>query len=231
MLQVSIDSFRYAAGCKHSPLQKNKLKFRQLHNMKIQVLFPTATEASLFHRDDVKTSISGVGLTATAYATLKAIHLDRPDMLILAGIAGAFPGRDFALGEVTLVRSEVEADLGFFTTDGFVHMAHLPIDMEFERRHVLHCPHLPSDFPMRQARGISVNAAMADFIDVTDADLENMEGAAFFHVCQKEQQAFLELRAISNIVKVGDDQWDMQTSVAAMTRGLHSLIDHLQQKS
>jgi len=231
VLQVSINSLGYAALRKPTLPPLYDHLFQREPSMKIQVLFPTATEASLFHRDEVKTCISGVGLTATAYATLKAIHQDRPDMLILAGIAGVFPGRDFALGEVTLIHSEVEADLGFFTPHGFVHMAQLPIDMEFERRHVLHCPHLPPDFPMRQARSISVNAAMADFIDIADADLENMEGAAFFHVCQKEQQAFLELRAISNIVKVGDDQWDMQTSVAAMTRGLHSLIDHIQQKS
>ena len=196
--------------------------------MKITVLFPTHTEASLFERPDVTTIISGVGLTATAYATVKAIQ-DRPDFLILAGIAGVFPHSSHRVYDVVLVESEVEADLGFFTNNGFVHLAHLPIDMAFERRHTLTCGDLPTTplFPL--AKSLSVNAAMAPFIDSREVDLENMEGAAFFHVCQQERQRFLELRAISNVVDIDNDQWDMEGSVKALTTGLHQLIDHLQQ--
>jgi len=196
--------------------------------MKIIILFPTETEASLFQRKDVISMISGVGLTATAYATMKAIQ-QQPDILILAGIAGVFPHSKFRIGDVVLVNSEVEADLGFFTPTGFVHMAHLPIDMVFERRHTLTCGHLPQSTVFPLARSVSVNAAMAGFIDTSTADIENMEGAAFFHVCQQEQQRFLEIRAISNYVNIDNDEWDMQGSVEALTTGLHELIDCLQQ--
>jgi len=196
--------------------------------MKIVILFPTQTEASLFRREDVTCIVSGVGLTATAYATLKAIHDHRPDLLILSGIAGAFPHSGFQIGDVSVVAAELEADFGFFTTDGFVHMAKLPINMEFKRRHTLTCPAASTQLPFPLSRSISVNAAMAPFIDSSEFDIENMEGAAFFHVCQEENQAFLELRAISNLVQIGNDQWDMNGSVLAMTTGLHRLIDYLQ---
>lgn len=196
--------------------------------MKITVLFPTQTEASLFQRDGVQSIVSGVGLTATALATVKAIAQDQPDVLILAGIAGVFPHAPCKLGEVLLVQSEVEGDLGFFTPDGFVHLADLPLEMEFERRHTLACPHLPVDAPFPLARSMSLNAAMAPFVDTQNVDIENMEGAAFFHVCLQEQQRFLELRAISNIVQIGDDNWDMQGSVRALTNALYQLIDFLQ---
>lgn len=199
--------------------------------MKITVLFPTQTEASLFKRDDVSVVISGVGLTATALATSKAIQQGRPDIVILAGIAGVFPHAPFKIGEVVLVETEVEGDLGFFTPKGFVHLAHLPIDMEFERRHTLSCPHLPEGAPFSLARSISLNAAMAPFVDTHNVDLENMEGAAFFHVCLQENQRFIELRAISNLVKIGDDNWDMQGSVLALTNGLHTLIDLLRRQT
>ncbi|MFZ6719820.1 hypothetical protein [Undibacterium sp. Ji49W] len=197
--------------------------------MKITVLFPTQTEASLFQRDDVSTIISGVGLSATAYATTKLICQHKPDLLIMAGIAGAYPHSSLKIGDVALVATEVEGDLGFFTTSGFVHLAHLPIDMEFERRHTLTCPHLPTNplFPL--ARSMSLNAAMAPFVNTGEVDLENMEGAAFFHTCLQENQAFLELRAISNFVNIHNDEWDMQGSVKAMTAGLHRLIDSLLQ--
>ena len=195
--------------------------------MNIVILFPTSTEASLFKRDDVSSIVSGVGLTATAHATLKAIYQYRPDMLIMAGIAGAYPHSSFKIGDVTVVESEVEGDLGFFTPDGFTHLVHLPIDMEFERRHTLNCPYLPHDFQLPHARSMSLNAAMAHYVDTEFVDIENMEGASFFYTCLQENQAFLELRAISNFVNVDNDEWDMQGSVKAMTAALHQLIDHL----
>ncbi|MET3135851.1 futalosine hydrolase [Undibacterium sp. GrIS 1.2] len=196
--------------------------------MNITILFPTQTEASQFQRDDVSTMISGVGLTATALATMKAIQQYQPELIILVGIAGVYPHAPFKKYDVVLVETEVEGDLGFFTKTGFVHMAHLPIEMEFERRHTLTCPHLPLNSPFRLAKSMSLNAALAPFVDVQNIDIENMEGAAFFHVCLQEQQKFLELRAISNIAQIGDDDWDMQGSVKVLTKGLHQLIDILQ---
>ncbi len=195
--------------------------------MNITVLFPTATEASLFRHDSVRTVISGVGLSATAYATLKTIRDHRPDWLILAGVAGVYPHAPLQIGDVVLVESEVEGDLGFFTPSGFTHLAHLPIDMEFERRHTLECPYLDGMETFRRGRSLSLNAAMSPYVDTSTVDIENMEGAAFFHVCREEQQRFLELRAISNVVRPGDDDWDLPGSVQAMTTQLNVLVERL----
>ncbi|KZE34470.1 phosphorylase family protein [Crenobacter luteus] len=195
--------------------------------MNITLLFPTATEASLFRRDGVKTLVSGVGLTATAHAATKVILEDRPDWLILAGVAGMYPHAALSVGDVVLVESEVEGDLGFFTPDGFTHLAHLPLAMDFARRHTLGCPHLPDAAPFPRARSLSLNAALAPFVDAREVEIENMEGAAFFHVCREEGVRFLELRAISNVVRPGHDDWDLEGSVRALTDGLHSLLDGL----
>ena len=197
--------------------------------MNITVLFPTATEASLFQHPDVTTVVSGVGLTATAYATLKAIQQHKPDVLILAGVAGVYPHAELQIGDVVLVESEVEGDLGFFTPEGFPHLAHLPLDMAFERRHTLPCPQLPDGFA--RAKSASLNAALAPFVDTGEVEIENMEGAAFFHVCLQEGQRFVEIRAISNVVKLGHDDWDLTGSVRALTDGLYRLIEVLQQQS
>jgi adenosylhomocysteine nucleosidase/futalosine hydrolase len=42
-----------------------------------------------------------------------------------------------------------------------------------------------------------------------------------------QKQAFLELRSISNRVTIGDDEWDMEGAISALTRGLYKLIDEL----
>lgn len=199
--------------------------------MRIVIMFPTATEAAGFQHAGVQCEVFGVGLTTTAYQTLKCIQRHQPDWLILAGIAGVFPHAPFRVGDVTLVQSELEADLGFFTPQGFTHLAHLPLEMDFARRHVLDCPYSAQIEGFAPARSISLNAAMAPFIDSSQADIENMEGAAFFHVCREEGVPFLELRSVSNIVQPEDDQWDMDTAVAALHHGLHQLLDQLQRKS
>ncbi|GGX96575.1 phosphorylase family protein [Vogesella alkaliphila] len=195
--------------------------------MSICILFPTATEARQFRHPGVDTVISGVGLTATAYATLKVIREQRPSLLILAGIAGVYPQAGLDIGEVVLVSSEVEGDLGFFTPQGFTHLAQLPLEMAFERRHTLHCPHLPAASKLRRARSLSLNAALAPFVDSSEVEIENMEGAAFFHVCLQENVPFIELRAISNVVQPGHDDWDMDGAVSALHAALTQLLAQL----
>jgi hypothetical protein len=131
------------------------------------------------------------------------------------------------VGDVVLVESECESDLGFFTPSGFTHLADLNLDMDFTVIKRWLCPHLPALSILPIAKSNSMNAAMAPFVDTAGIDIENMEGAAFFQVCLAEQQRFLEVRSISNLVKIGDDSWDMEGSIRALTAGLYKLIDCL----
>jgi len=195
--------------------------------MKIMVVFPTATEAQFFSHPQVATAIGGVGLSATSYTTAKLIAQHRPDWLIMAGIAGVYAHSQFNIGDVVLVESECESDLGFFTPSGFIHLADLNLTMDFSATKNWGCPYLPKNPVLPIAKSNSMNAAMAPFIHIEDADIENMEGAAFFQVCLAEQQKFLEVRSISNQVKIGDDNWDMERSIRALTEGLYKVIDDL----
>lgn len=195
--------------------------------MKIVVVFPTTTEARLFGHPQVITAIGGVGLSATAYSTTKLIAQHKPNWLIMAGIAGVYPHSQFKVGDAVLVASECESDLGFFTPQGFTHLADLNLDMDFSVTKEWSCPYLPMQHILPVARSNSMNAAMAPFIHTANTDIENMEGAAFFQVCLAEQQKFLEIRSISNEVKIGDEDWDMEGSIRALTAGLHKVIDYL----
>ncbi len=200
--------------------------------MKIVVVFPTATEAKFFSHprvaaEQVIVEIGGVGLSAAAYSTTKIIAKHQPDWLIMAGIAGVYAHSAFAVGDVVLVSSECESDLGFFTPSGFTHLADLNLNMDFTIAKEYLCPYLPVQPILPIAKSNSMNAAMAPFVQTAGVDIENMEGAAFFQVCLAEQQKFLEVRSISNLVKIGDDQWDMEGSIRALTTGLHKVLDYL----
>ncbi|MNW18458.1 hypothetical protein D3C71_2180350 [compost metagenome] len=54
-----------------------------------------------------------------------------------------------------------------------------------------------------------------------------MEGAAFFHFCLQENVPFIELRAISNVVQPGHDDWDMDGAVSALHAALTQLLTQL----
>lgn len=195
--------------------------------MRIHILFPTTTEARYFDDQRVTQSICGVGLVNCALASLQAIQQIAPDYLILAGIAGIYPERNLRLRQSVLVESEAEADFGFYTAQGFVHLSELDLEMEFERQFRYHCPHLHQRFSFAHARSASVACAMTPLPDQQHYDIENMEGAAFFKVCLAQQQKFLQLRTLSNWVSLENDEWDMQGSTQQLALDLRLLIDQL----
>ena len=61
--------------------------------------------------------ISGIGQLQTAYALQKRIRLERPDLVIQAGIGGSVCNRD--IGKVFAIGSEQIADLGVMEKTGF----------------------------------------------------------------------------------------------------------------
>lgn len=198
--------------------------------LKIAVIFPTQSEAKYFDRNDVKLEFSGVGLTASAYNTLRIIRDENPDIIIMAGIAGIYKHSSLKIGDTVVVSHETEADLGFFYPEGFRHISDMDLVMDFEVSRELPSPYLPSDLPFKTAKSNSMNAAMAEFVNIENVEIENMEGYAFFHVCTKEKREFYELRSISNVVDIDHDYWDYDASIKNLTTSLNTLIDYLQNK-
>lgn len=194
---------------------------------KIAVIFPTITESAYFKTEGVAVFIGGVGLTATAYSTLKVIREYRPDVLILAGIAGVYTHSSLRIGDTVLVSAECEADLGFFHDDGFRHLSQMKLDMEFPVTLFYECPYIPENPPLPVVKSNSMNAAIAPFVQTDHAEIENMEGSAFFHACLREGVRFYEVRSISNEVNTNHENWDYDSSIRNMTEGLNTLIGFL----
>ena len=194
---------------------------------KIAILFPTYTEAKYFNRENVICRFTGVGISSAAYATYKTIVEDRPDVIIMCGIAGVYAGSKFKKYESVLVRREHEADCGFFTKDGYKHLSDLNLDMSFEVIPYLDCPYVKKEMPLPLAVANTMNSALSPYVNTKSVDVESMEGFPFFYTCLKENVEFYELRTISNSVDVEDEDWDYDTSLQNMTSALNILIDFL----
>lgn len=199
--------------------------------MKIAVIFPTKDESKQFKREDVDVIFGGVGLIASTYSTTKYLLTSKPDIIIMAGIAGVYKGSDLTIGDSVIVSRERISDLGFFNEHGFKDFSKMALDMDFDKSIDLDSPYIDSKLPFKVAVSNSMNCAMASFVDVEGVDVENMEGAGFFYACMKEGVKFYELRTISNEVNLTHDDWDYDKSITNLTTELNRLIDYLQNEN
>ncbi len=175
--------------------------------MRTVVLFPTAGEAEAFRRrcPDVACRITGVGLAAAAAATARTIVAERPERLLLAGIAGVYPVSNIALGEVVAVAEE--------------RMAGLPAKYADVYRPT-------SDLPgLRTAVSNSVARSGAES---AGADVENMEGAAFFAVAAALDVPAAEVRAVSNRVGEPFAAWRVAEACEALAQELERIVNEIQ---
>lgn len=173
--------------------------------------------------------VSGVGLTATAYALGKTLAQNQYDLALNVGIAGQI-GTVNSLGQVVEVESEYFADLGAESKDAFLDV----FDLEFEQA---------DKFPFQQKRiyaqyptgfrklhnlptidGISVNKVHGKEESIKKLEqkfssaVESMEGAAFFYACAQSKQDCMQFRAISNQVEVRNKaNWKIDFAIQNLT--------------
>ena len=174
--------------------------------MRTVVLFPTAGEAEAFRRrcPGVAYRITGVGPAAAAAATARAIVDERPDLLLLAGIAGVYPASEVAGGEVVAVAEE--------RVEG------LP-----ERYADVYRP----TFAVPGLRTAVSNSVARSGAAPAGAEVENMEGAAFFAVAAALGVPAAEVRAVSNRVGEPFGVWRVADACEALARELALLVGEI----
>lgn len=183
----------------------------------------------------VEVLFTGIGLTATAYALGARFGAGNlPSLAIQAGVGGALDPA-LQLGQVVRVTSERFGDLGAEDQSG-KHLSLGEIGLHpgppFNQREVLEAPPGLAALPFTDVAGLSVNRVngSAEGIARTkerfpEAQVESMEGAAFFYACLQNGIEPLQLRAISNYVVPRDrESWRMQEAIVALNEQLQGLL-------
>jgi len=174
------------------------------------------------HRVDIV--ISGCGLQPMTYRYTRYLSsFAQPDIVIQAGIAGSFD-KSLPIGAVVEVASEVFADTGAEDKDGtFLDMFDLGLweknKFPFDQEGKIHNPLLR--FPdLPKVSAITVNTATGTknrikFLENKyKAQLESMEGAAFFYNSLMQKVPFTQVRSVSNYIEPRNrDNWDIPTAV------------------
>lgn len=198
--------------------------------MKISILFPTASEAAPYieRYGTNGVSICGIGLAQCAAGTVQAIVSEHPDFIILAGIAGAYKGSELKKGDTVNVVRENSADLGTMRGESFIPLGHNC--QEYSGNYYVNDTILPDSFPYVISN--TVNTAGTPFATILAgrtgiAEIENMEGAAFFAVCSAFGIKYAEFRCISNTIGALPPQWDIPLAASNLADSTAAFIKNL----
>ncbi|MCC7465620.1 MAG: futalosine hydrolase [Saprospiraceae bacterium] len=182
----------------------------------------------------VQLLVTGVGVTATAFHLGWLLSREKPDWVINAGIAGAF-SPNLPLGTVVQVVQERFGDLGVEESDGrFTDVE----EMGLWPYALMSNPHppLPS---LTTCKGLTVHKVHGSTASIElirtkypDAEVESMEGAAFFYACLAAGAHFAEIRSISNRVEPRNrEAWELPLAINNLNKVLIQILETIQQQS
>lgn len=185
--------------------------------MKIVVLFPTRVESAPFERrlaegaclKGVKVEICGVGMAECGACVARVVAAERPDVVVLAGVAGSYSPR-LRFGDTVAVAEERVADMG--RVESWTELEGERFTPLFQKTYKASL--LPDG--VTAVRSNTVNGCGIPYINI-EAEVENMEGAAFFATARALGVECMELRTISNQVgeRFGREQVEQCAEVLA----------------
>jgi futalosine hydrolase len=184
----------------------------------------------------LRTLVTGVGVTHTAYALTKALAHTSYDLVIQAGVAGSFES-SIGLGDIVYITKDTFGDLGAEDhaerLDAFDMGLIDPNATPYANAYLV-APELTWFKGLRHVTGLTVHtvsgceATIAHRKQRYGCDTESMEGAAFHYVCLREGIPFGQVRAISNYVTPRDkSQWKMKEAIANLNNWLIEFVQHL----
>ncbi len=209
--------------------------------MNILVTAPTAMELEPFitkNNNKTEVLITGVGGAFTMYQLMKHFEHNSYDLVIQAGICGSYDVQKFALGDVVIVDKDIFGDVGIIENGEYSSMAEIGFSHEEDK--VFGDGWMINDHPLLpilslpKASNLSMNTITDNkehediFYNKYKPDVEAMEGAAFHYVCLKNNQPFLQLRAVSNAVGERDkSMWQIMGAIQNLTTAIYDTIDEL----
>lgn len=177
--------------------------------------------------------ITGVGSVAACYSLTSAIRMEKPDLIIAAGIAGSFD-RSHDIGKVVLVNEEVVADLGVQEGQVFRDLFDLGFNNKDEAPYSNGVLKSSGEWNLQLelVRGCTINEIttrkerIETIISKYHPAVESMEGAALQYVCNMENIPLIHLRSVSNFVgERNKEQWDIRNAVKNLNETLIRIMN------
>ena len=181
--------------------------------------------------------ITGIGLTATTYSLMRQLRLNKPDLVIQAGVGGCFD-TSIPLGQVVVVKQEAIADQSVIELNQLKTLFDLKLvpqdQFPFKKGWLINNSEVLKKTTLKKVKGISVNEITTSkqkvkfYNETFNPVVESMEGAALHYVCLMEKIPFIQLRAVSNyIAERNKKNWNMKESILNLNKEIIKLLNNL----
>jgi futalosine hydrolase len=180
--------------------------------------------------------VTGVGMVATTYWMSQISKNRRYDAFINAGICGSF-NHKLMLGDVVNVKEDSFPEKGAESGEYFLSLLDLKLleqdEYPFTNGKLINNSRLNSKIIdlMPSVKAVTVNTvhgnidSIRKFLIRNDADIESMEGAAFFYVAFQLGIPCLQLRAVSNYVEPRNiSNWEIPLAIQNLNNALIRLL-------
>ena len=178
--------------------------------MKILIVAATGLEVVSENIRNFPVLITGVGMVNTAINLTKELIKSDYDLVINMGIAGSFSD-DVKIGDVVEVVEDTFSEIGFEDGDKFSEFTDFKIKTTYS---------VKSKTNLRKAKGVTINTvhgkedSITEIVNRINSDIETMEGASVFKVCEELDISCMQIRAISNNVEIRNkDNWDIDLAI------------------
>ena len=180
--------------------------------------------------------VAGIGMTSTTFHLSNTLIRDNYDMVMNTGIAGSFD-HDLEIGEVVNVVSEEFGDLGIEKQEEFLTLFESgflnPNEYPFENGHIKPIA-APLVIDLKKVRGLTSNkshgrlSSIAEIKGKFSAQVESMEGASVFYVCNWLGIPSCQIRAISNFVEPRDTaKWNIPLALENLTLSILNVLQDI----
>jgi futalosine hydrolase len=163
--------------------------------------------------------ITGMGMVNTSIQITKEFLQEKYDLVINMGVAGSF-SKDYIIGDVVEVLEDNFSELGFENGNDFGHFS------DFVTKY-----NVAAKTNLQKVKGITVNTihgndkSITEIVNRLNPDVESMEGAAVFKVCNEFFIPCIQIRAISNKVeKRNKENWNMPLAIRNLNNQVAKII-------
>lgn len=191
--------------------------------MKILLVVATKQEILKDKFKGIDVLVTGVGMVSTTLNLTKQLSVKTYDLVINMGIAGAFT--DIKIGEVVEVIQDSFSEIGFENGVEFEQFSDFGIEANYS---------VNAKTYLQKVKGITVNTvhgneeSIAKVVKRINPDIESMEGAAAFKVCEEFKTPCMQIRSISNKVeKRNKENWDIPLAIKSLNNEVAKIIAEL----
>lgn len=189
-----------------------------------------------FKNIEIDVLVTGIGVTFTAFHLTNTLATKNFDLVVNAGIAGSFT-KDLEIGEVVNVIADEFGDLGIEKENEFLTLfeAGFMDAGEFPFENGILKPVGFNGFALlRKVRGITTNKSHGRLTSISEikarfpVQVESMEGAAVFYVCNWFGVDCCQVRAISNYVEPRDTaSWNIPLALQKLSETVLTAIQKM----